>query len=221
MAHKTLIAPSLLSADFSKLQQEMQAVEKAGADWLHVDVMDGHFVPNLTIGPPVIKKMRAATSLPLDVHLMIENPEASLAQYVEAGADLLTVHIEACADAEAVLTQIRTLGVKVGIALNPATPAKEILSVLHMVDLVLVMTVNPGFGGQSFIREALSKLSAIKALCAEKGFNPRFEVDGGINGSTIVDAHAAGADTFVAGTAVFGQNNYAQAITALRSSIEI
>jgi ribulose-phosphate 3-epimerase len=178
-------------------------------------------VPNLTIGPPVIKKMRGATSLPLDVHLMIETPEASIAQYVEAGADLLTVHIEACADAEAVLMQIKDAGVKAGIALNPATPAKEILSMLHLVDLVLVMTVNPGFGGQSFISEALPKLSAIKALCAEKSFKPRFEVDGGINGTTIVDARVAGADTFVAGTAVFGQNDYAQAIRGLRAAMEI
>jgi ribulose-phosphate 3-epimerase len=210
------IAPSILAADFGKLAAEVEAVARAGADWIHVDVMDGHFVPNLTIGPPVVKAMRRATKLPLDVHLMIEAPERSLADYAAAGADRIGVHVETCPHLHRTLQQIRGLGKRACVVLNPATPALAIEPVLGDVDQVLVMSVNPGFGGQSFIEGVLPKLAQIRRWIDERELAVELEVDGGISPDTIERAARAGANVFVAGTAVFGQADYAAAIADLR-----
>ena len=216
MKPKVRIAPSILSADFGRLAAEVQAVARAGADWIHVDVMDGHFVPNLTIGPPVVKAVRRATELPLDVHLMIEAPERSLADYAAAGADRIGVHVESCPHLHRTLQQIRGLGKKACVVLNPATPALAIEPVLGEVDQVLVMSVNPGFGGQSFIDGVLPKLAQLRRWIDERELAIELEVDGGISPDTIERAARAGANVFVAGTAVFGQADYAAAIADLR-----
>jgi ribulose-phosphate 3-epimerase len=213
---KIRIAPSILAADFGKLAAEVQAVARAGADWIHVDVMDGHFVPNLTIGPPVLKAVRRATALPLDVHLMIEAPERSLADYAEAGADRIGVHVETCPHLHRTLQQIRGLGKQACVVLNPATPALAIEPVLGDVDQVLVMSVNPGFGGQSFIEGVLPKLAQIRRWIDERELRVELEVDGGISPDTIERAARAGANVFVAGTAVFAQPDYAAALADLR-----
>jgi ribulose-phosphate 3-epimerase len=210
------IAPSILAADFGKLAAEVEAVARAGADWIHVDVMDGHFVPNLTIGPPVVKAVRRATRLPLDVHLMIEAPERSLADYADAGADRIGVHVETCPHLHRTLQQIRGLGKRACVVLNPATPALAIEPVLGDVDQVLVMSVNPGFGGQSFIDGVLPKLAQIRRWIDERELAVELEVDGGISPDTIERAARAGANVFVAGTAVFGQADYRAAIADLR-----
>jgi ribulose-phosphate 3-epimerase len=210
------IAPSILAADFGKLAAEVQAVANAGADWIHVDVMDGHFVPNLTIGPPVIKAVRRATALPLDVHLMIEAPERSLADYAAAGADRIGVHVETCPHLHRTLQQIRGLGKQACVVLNPATPALAVEPVLADLDQVLVMSVNPGFGGQSFIDGVLPKLAQLRRWIDERELAVELEVDGGISPDTIERAARAGANVFVAGTAVFGQADYAAAIADLR-----
>ena len=214
------IAPSILAADFGKLAAEVEAVERAGADWIHVDVMDGHFVPNLTIGPPVVKALRRATELPLDVHLMIEAPERSLADYAAAGADRIGVHVETCPHLHRTLQQIRALGKKACVVLNPATPALAIEPALGEVDQVLVMSVNPGFGGQSFIDGVLPKLAQIRRWIDERDLAVELEVDGGITPDTIERAARAGANVFVAGTAVFGEADYAAAIADLRKRAE-
>lgn len=208
-----LVAPSILSADFANLERDIQAVTKAGADWLHVDVMDGHFVPNLTIGAPVVKSLRKVTKLPLDVHLMIEQPEKYLEDFAQAGADYLTIHIEATKDVATVLKKIRQLGMKPGITLRPATPVADILPFLPLVDLALVMTVNPGFGGQSFMPEQAVKLDQLKAECALKGLSVLLEVDGGINADTV--ARVKSADVLVAGNYIF-KNDYAKSIRTLK-----
>ncbi len=213
-----LIAPSLLAADHARLGDEIRAVEKAGADWIHIDVMDGHFVPNLTLGPPVIRSLRKVSKLPFDVHLMIEKPECSIAQYVEAGADRLTVHVEATVHLHRALNQIREAGAKPGVSLNPATPVATLEHVLHLVDLVLVMTVNPGFGGQKLIAEAVPKVRALRELADQRGLSFHIEVDGGIDAHTLGQAAAAGADVFVAGSAIFGSGDYARAIAAMRAA---
>jgi ribulose-phosphate 3-epimerase len=211
-----VVAPSILAADFARLGEEVAAVERAGADWVHVDVMDGHFVPNLTIGPVVVQAVHAATDLPLDVHLMIEEPERSLEAYVAAGAHTVCVHVETCPHLHRTLAQIREAGARCAVSLNPATPAAAVSEVLEDLDQVLVMTVNPGFGGQKFIPGTLSKIATLRGWIDERGLDVRLEVDGGIGPETIGRAARAGADAFVAGTAVFGSGDYAAAIAGLR-----
>ena len=214
------IAPSILASDFGRLAAEVQAVERAGADWIHVDVMDGHFVPVLTIGPAVVRAVRRATALPLDVHLMIEAPERSLADYAAAGADRIGVHVETCPHLHRTVQQIRGLGKKACVVLNPATPAAAVEPVLGDVDQVLVMSVNPGFGGQSFIESVLSKLAQLRRWIDERELALELEVDGGITPDTIERAAHAGANVFVAGTAVFGEPDYRAAIADLRKRAE-
>lgn len=215
------IAPSILSADFAKLGQEVVEVERSGADWLHVDVMDGHFVPNITFGALVMGAIAPLTKLPLDVHLMIENPERYIPDFAKAGAHLITVHQEACVHLHRVLHMIKEHGVKAGVAINPATPVSTIREVLEDVDLVLVMTVNPGFGGQAFIPSTLRKIKELKELREELGLkNLRIEVDGGISAATAPLVAQAGADVLVAGNAVFGRSDRSAAIQEIRSSLQ-
>ena len=214
------IAPSILSADFARLGEEARAITAAGADYLHIDVMDGHFVPNLTIGPAVVKALRPHSALPFDVHLMISPVDPYLEDFAEAGADILTVHPEAGPHLHRTLQHIKSLGKRAGVALNPATPVAHIEYVLDMVDLVLVMSVNPGFGGQSFIASQLAKIARVRRLIDESGRLIDLEVDGGINPTTAAEARAAGADVLVAGTASFagGAARYAANIQALRAA---
>jgi ribulose-phosphate 3-epimerase len=212
------IAPSILSADFGRLAEEVRAVEVAGADAIHVDVMDGHFVPNLTLGPGVVKAIRKATKLPVDVHLMVEAPERSLAAYVEAGADVLSVHLEACPHLHRTIQQIRAAGAMPAVALNPHTPLEGLEYVLEDLSMVLVMSVDPGFGGQSFIPSALRKIERLRAMAVTRGIELSIEVDGGIGPANAGAVVAAGADTLVAGSAVFGRSDYASAIEELRSA---
>jgi ribulose-phosphate 3-epimerase len=214
------IAPSILASDFGRLADEVQAVERAGADWIHVDVMDGHFVPNLTIGPAVLRAVRAATALPLDVHLMIEAPERSLADYAAAGADRIGVHVETCPHLHRTVQQIRSLGKKACVVLNPGTPAAAVELLLGDIDQVLLMSVNPGFGGQSFIEGTLAKLVQLRRWIDERELTLELEVDGGITPDTIERAARAGANVFVAGTAVFGEPDYRAAIADLRKRAE-
>lgn len=214
-----IIAPSILSADFAALGAEVAEVEASGADWIHVDVMDGHFVPNITLGPPIVKAVKSHTSLPLDVHLMIENPERYIADFAAAGASVITVHAEACVHLHRVIHQIKELGLMAGVAINPGTPASAVREVLEDVDMVLVMTVNPGFGGQAFIPHALHKIRQIREWADEanhKGL--RIEVDGGIAEATAPLVAEAGADTLVAGNAVFGRSDRAAAIRSIREA---
>jgi len=213
------IAPSILSADFAALGEGIARVEAAGADQLHVDVMDGHFVPNLTIGPPVIEAIRKRTRLPLDVHLMIETPEQWVETYVRAGADLLTVHVEACVHLQRCLAQIRQAGARAGVALNPGTPPSAIEYLLDDLDLVLVMSVNPGFGGQTFIPSAYAKLRQVRSLAGSRAVE--ISVDGGVNRHRAADLARAGADILVAGSAVFGAADAGQAVRNLRSASEV
>lgn len=213
----TIIAPSILSADFSKLGDEIRAAEKAGADWIHVDVMDGHFVPNLTFGPPVIAAVRSATKLPFDVHLMIEKPELSIPAYAAAGADRITVHAEACVHLHRTIHQIKELGLPAGVALNPATPVSVLEPILGDLDLVLIMTVNPGFGGQSFIKQSLVKLRQLRTMLQAQGLDHvHVQVDGGINSETAKLVVDAGANVLVAGNAIFAEQDRATAIAVLR-----
>jgi len=213
-----LIAPSILSADFAKLGEEVRAIDEAGADWTHIDVMDGHFVPNLTIGPGVVKALRPHTTKPFDVHLMISPVDPFLEAFAEAGADMITVHPEAGPHLHRTVQRVKALGKKAGVSLNPATPAKALDYVLHEVDLVLVMTVNPGFGGQKFISSQLKKIEAIANRISKENLDVRLEVDGGIDPDTAPQAVNAGANVLVAGTAAFrgGPSQYAENIRALR-----
>jgi ribulose-phosphate 3-epimerase len=208
------IAPSILSADFARLGEEVRAIDAAGCDWVHVDVMDGHFVPNLTIGPVVVGAVRPFTNKPFDVHLMIDPAQPYLADFAAAGADIITVHAEADVHLDRSLQVIRSLGKRAGVSLNPGTPVSAIEHVLHRLDLILVMSVNPGFGGQGFIEPMLDKIRQVRALIGERPIH--LEVDGGVNPGTAPKVIAAGADVLVAGTAVFGEDDYAKAIAALR-----
>ena len=210
-----LIAPSILSADFARLGEEIAAVQAAGAHMIHVDVMDGHFVPNLTIGPPVVRAVRGATTLPVDTHLMITNPEVYVELYAESGSDWISVHAEVCPHLDRVVDQIRKAGAKPGVVLNPHTPPETIEYVLDGLNHVLVMSVNPGFGGQSFIPGVLPKIRRIREWIDARGLDVRIEVDGGVCADNIAEIRAAGADTFVAGSAVFRKPDYADAIAAL------
>jgi ribulose-phosphate 3-epimerase len=214
------IAPSILSADFATLGADIQRVDRAGADWIHVDVMDGHFVPNLTLGPEIIKAIRKTTALPFDVHLMIERPELSLAQYAEAGADRIGVHVETCPHLHRTVQQIHALGKKACVVLNPATPASAVEPVLGDVDQVLVMSVNPGFGGQKFIHGVLPKVRELRRWIDERGLDVELEIDGGVNRDTIAEAARAGVNVFVAGNAVFREPDLAVAIRELRKLAE-
>jgi ribulose-phosphate 3-epimerase len=215
-----LIAPSILSADFSRLGEEVKAVDRVGADWIHVDVMDGHFVPNITIGPLVVKAVRGVTELPLDVHLMIEDPDLYIEDFARAGSTLITVQVEACVHLHRTIHAIKAMDVKAGVALNPATPLSTIEWVLEDVDMVLVMSVNPGFGGQKFIPQALQKIRDLKPMIRAKNPNVLIEVDGGINEETIRSVAEAGADVFVAGSAIFGSSDYGKTVGKFRSLIE-
>jgi ribulose-phosphate 3-epimerase len=217
--HNIIIAPSILSADFSKLGEEIKDAEAGGADWIHVDVMDGHFVPNLTFGPVVLAAIRPLTRLPIDVHLMIENPDAYIPAFAKAGADYILVHAEACVHLHRTLNFIHEQGVKAGVVLNPATPLSAIELILPQVDLVLIMTVNPGFGGQQFIPDMLAKIKQLKIMLNERGLSKvHIEVDGGINEDTALLVTQAGADVLVAGQAVFGQPDRGKAIARIRSA---
>jgi len=207
-----LIAPSILSADFSRLGEEIKSVEKAGADWIHVDVMDGHFVPNITMGPLVVEAARRVTSLPIDVHLMIENADRFIPDFAKAGASLISVQVEACTHLNRTIQLIKELGVKPGVVLNPATPLSAIEWVLEYIDFVLIMSVNPGFGGQAFIRNSMDKIKALSKMIKGKGLSTIIEIDGGVNKDTIRDISIAGADVFVAGSAIFGSRNYKETI---------
>lgn len=211
-----MIAPSILSADFTQLGSEVRAVDEAGADIIHVDVMDGHFVPNITIGPLVVKAIREVTQKPLDVHLMISNADTYVESFVEAGADWITVHVEACTHLHRTVTRIRELGRKAGVVLNPATPLTAVDYILEEVDLVMLMSVNPGFGGQSFIASTLEKTWQLKNRIDTLGLNVGIEIDGGISSQTIAQAAEAGANIFVAGSAVYGSDDYTSIISDLR-----
>ncbi|OGR03334.1 MAG: ribulose-phosphate 3-epimerase [Deltaproteobacteria bacterium RIFOXYD12_FULL_53_23] len=213
-----MIAPSILSADFTRLGEEISAVAQAGADVIHIDVMDGHFVPNITIGPLVVKAVRRITDLPLDVHLMIENADAYLEDFAKAGADWITVHVETGYHLHRTIHRIKELGKKAGAVLNPATPLTSLEEILPDLDLVMLMTVNPGFGGQSFIESSLTKIARLKKMIDERGLAVGIEVDGGVSPQTIGAIAAAGANIFVAGSAVFGQNDYQKVIAELKAA---
>lgn len=213
------VAPSILAADFANLQSEIEIVERAGADWIHIDVMDGHFVPNITMGALVVDAIRPHTDLPLDVHLMIENPDQYAESFVKAGADIITVHVETCKHLHRTLQHIRSLGCKPGVVLNPHTPIETIQHVLEDVDVVLFMTVNPGFGGQAFIPRVLDKVAALAEIKKEKGLSFEIEIDGGVNKETVKECVAAGATVVVAGSAIYGAADKEVALKEIKGTI--
>jgi len=214
-----VIAPSILSADFSRLGDEIKAVESAGADWIHADVMDGHFVPNITFGPMIVESVRRVTSLPIDVHLMIENPNDYIPAFAEAGASLISVQVEASVHLNRSVQLIRDCGARPGVVLNPSTPVQTLEWIIDQVDYVLIMSVNPGFGGQAFIKNSLEKIRALRQLIQQKNLKTLIEIDGGVNEETIADIAAAGVDVFVAGSAIFGSRDYQAIINAFRQKI--
>jgi ribulose-phosphate 3-epimerase len=217
-AKSLVVSPSILSADFSKLGAEVEAVDKAGADWIHVDVMDGRFVPNITIGPLIVEALRPVTQKPLDVHLMIVEPEKYVPDFAKAGADIISVQVEACPHLHRNLGQIKDLGKKAGAVLNPGTPLDTLEYCLELCDLVLIMSVNPGFGGQSFIDNQVQKISDLRKMCDTRGLDPWIEVDGGIKGANAWKVIEAGANAIVSGSGVFNQPDYAEAIRGIRNS---
>ena len=218
MTRPTLIAPSILSADFARLADEVAAVERGGADLLHVDVMDGHFVPNLTVGPPIVESLKKVTKLPLDCHLMMTNADAFIDEFASAGADYLTVHVEACTHLHRTVEAIKERGVKAGVTLNPATSLHTIEEILSEVDLVLIMSVNPGFGGQKFIQSCLQKIVTARHMIDRQRSHALLEVDGGVKVDNAAQILAAGADVLVAGSAIFTSRDYAATIAALRAA---
>jgi ribulose-phosphate 3-epimerase len=213
-----MISPSILSADFSRLGEDVAAVDKAGADWIHVDVMDGRFVPNITIGPLIVEALRPVTKKPLDVHLMIIEPERYVADFAKAGADIISVQVEACPHLHRNLAQIKDLGKMAGAVLNPSTSISSLDYCLELCDLVLIMSVNPGFGGQSFIDSQVNKIRELRRICDERGLDPWIEVDGGVKGSNAWKVIEAGANAIVSGSGIFSQSNYAEAIQGIRNS---
>jgi ribulose-phosphate 3-epimerase len=215
-----LIAPSILSADFAKLGDEIKAVEAAGADWIHADVMDGHFVPNITIGPLVVEAVKRVTALPIDVHLMIENPDNYIAAFAAAGASCISVQVETCSHLNRTVHLIKDCGAQAGVVLNPSTPVASLEWILEYVDYILIMSVNPGFGGQAFIPNSVNKIDALRKNIQERGLSVLIEVDGGVNEKTIAQVAAAGADVFVAGSAIFGSQDYQATIHSLRQKID-
>jgi ribulose-phosphate 3-epimerase len=219
-AIKKIIAPSILSADFSRLGEEIAAIEKGGADWVHVDVMDGHFVPNITIGVPVVASIRKITKLPLDVHLMIQNPDKYIEKFAKAGANIITVHVETSPDLHRSVQFIKNQDCKAGVSLNPATSLATLDHILAEVDMILIMTVNPGFGGQEFIPSVLPKIKRLREKISEKGIGVDIEVDGGVNINTISKVAQAGGNIFVAGNAIFTTPNYGKTISELRRLAE-
>ena len=213
-----IIAPSILAADFSRLADEVKAVEQAGADWIHIDVMDGHFVPNITIGPNVVEAIRKVTELPLDVHLMIENPNNYIEEFISAGSDIITVHVEACPHLNRTVQLIKDQEIMVGVVLNPATPLSSLEEILHEIDIVLIMSVNPGFGGQKFIPSMMDKIENLSEIMAHYDHPIALEVDGGITSNNAADIVQAGASVLVAGSAIFNSKDYKKAIKSLRHS---
>jgi ribulose-phosphate 3-epimerase len=213
------IAPSVLSADFSKLGDEIRSVEDAGADWIHVDVMDGHFVPNITIGPLVVEAAKRVTSLPIDVHLMIENPDRYISDFTKAGADLISVQAETCVHLNRTIQMIKESGPRAGVVLNPSTPLSSIDWVVEYVDFVMIMSVNPGFGGQNFIPNSLNKVKALRGMIRDRGLSTLIEIDGGVKEQNIKNISDAGVDVFVAGSAIFKSPNYKKTIDRFRELI--